>query len=143
VFCRACACDEDVHQALRAVLPIGTGIHERNADQRAQRIRGLFDANYFGMVRVLRAALPLLRKQGSGHILGVSGGLGITTLPLIGFSSPGAIRVIPCHGSYPIRCVTHGLRIGPVVPGCPSGRLSLDFGIPEIYPSDAPGKRIF
>jgi NAD(P)-dependent dehydrogenase (short-subunit alcohol dehydrogenase family) len=48
-------------------------------------IRGLFDANYLGMVRVLRAALPLLRQQGSGHILGVSSGLGITSLPLIGF----------------------------------------------------------
>jgi NAD(P)-dependent dehydrogenase (short-subunit alcohol dehydrogenase family) len=48
-------------------------------------IRGLFHANYLGMVRVLRAALPLLRQQGSGHILGVSSGLGITSLPLIGF----------------------------------------------------------
>jgi NAD(P)-dependent dehydrogenase (short-subunit alcohol dehydrogenase family) len=38
------------------------------------QIRDLFDANYLGMVRVLRAALPLLRQQGSGHILGVSSG---------------------------------------------------------------------
>ena len=95
------------------------------------------------MVRVLRAALPLLRKRGSGHILGVSGGLGITTLPLVGFSSPAAVRVIRCRGSYPIRSVTHGLPIAPVVPGCPSGRLSLDFGIPEFHPSDGPGKRSF
>jgi len=49
------------------------------------QIRDLFDTNYIGMVRVLRAALPLLRQQGSGHILGVSSGLGITSLPLIGF----------------------------------------------------------
>lgn len=33
--------------------------------------------NHVGMVRVLRATLPLLRKQGSAHILGVSSGLGI------------------------------------------------------------------
>src|ERR1700727_1124378 len=32
-----------------------------------EQIRSLFDANYLGMVRVLRRALPLLRKQGSGH----------------------------------------------------------------------------
>ena len=34
-------------------------------------VRALFDTNYFGMLRVIQAALPLLRKQGSGHILGV------------------------------------------------------------------------
>ena len=50
-----------------------------------EQIRELFDANYIGMVRVLRAALPLLRQQGSGHILGVSSGLGITSMPLMGF----------------------------------------------------------
>jgi NADP-dependent 3-hydroxy acid dehydrogenase YdfG len=37
-----------------------------------EQIRDLFDANCFGMVRVIRAALLLLRQQGSGHILGVS-----------------------------------------------------------------------
>lgn len=40
-----------------------------------EQIRDLFDTNYIGMVRVLQAALPLLRQQGSGHILGVSSGL--------------------------------------------------------------------
>lgn len=50
-----------------------------------EQIRDLFDVNYLGMVRVLRAALPLLRKQGSGHILRISSGLGITTLPLLGY----------------------------------------------------------
>lgn len=50
-------------------------------------IRNVFDANYLGMVRVIRAALPLLRKQGRGHILGVSSGLGITSLPIVGFYS--------------------------------------------------------
>ena len=44
-----------------------------------EQIRDMFDANYFGMIRVLRSALPLMRQQGSGHILGVSSGLGILT----------------------------------------------------------------
>jgi NAD(P)-dependent dehydrogenase (short-subunit alcohol dehydrogenase family) len=48
-------------------------------------VRALFDANYFGMLRVIQAALPLLRQQGSGHILGVSSGMGIVAVPLIGF----------------------------------------------------------
>lgn len=50
----------------------GTALLAATEEASDEQIRGLFDANYFGMVRVLRAALPLLRKQGSGHILGVS-----------------------------------------------------------------------
>ena len=48
-------------------------------------VRALFDTNYFGQLRVIQAALPLLRQQGSGHILGVSSSLGIVAMPLIGF----------------------------------------------------------
>ena len=54
----------------------GASLFAATEEASDEQIRGLFDANYFGMVRVLRAALPLLRKQGSGHILGVSSGLG-------------------------------------------------------------------
>ena len=32
-------------------------------------VADLFDANYTGVVRVIRAALLLMRRQGSGHIL--------------------------------------------------------------------------
>jgi len=63
----------------------GTSLIAATEDASDEQIRDLFDANYLGMVRVLRSALPLLRKQRSGHILGVSSGLGITSLPLIGF----------------------------------------------------------
>lgn len=50
------------------------------------QIRELFDANYIGMVRVLRAALPLMRQQGSGHILGVSSGLGLRRCRSLAFT---------------------------------------------------------
>lgn len=48
-------------------------------------VRALFDTNYFGALSVIQAALPLLRQQRSGHIIGVSSGLGLVTLPLVGF----------------------------------------------------------
>ena len=55
----------------------GTSLFAATEEASDEQIRSLFDANYLGMVRVLRAALPLLRKQESGHILGVSSGLGL------------------------------------------------------------------
>jgi NADP-dependent 3-hydroxy acid dehydrogenase YdfG len=44
---------------------VGT-IEEASADD----IRALYETNVLGPVAVIQAALPLLRKQGGGHILG-------------------------------------------------------------------------
>jgi NAD(P)-dependent dehydrogenase (short-subunit alcohol dehydrogenase family) len=48
-------------------------------------VRAVYDTNIFGALSVIRASLPLLRKQGSGHIVGVSSSLATVGLPLIGF----------------------------------------------------------
>jgi len=77
----------------------------------------LFDANYIGMVRVLRSALPLLRKQGSGHILGVSSGLGITALPLIGFYCATKWAVEALHESLAQEVKPFGIKVTLVEPG--------------------------
>jgi NAD(P)-dependent dehydrogenase (short-subunit alcohol dehydrogenase family) len=88
------------------------------------QIRELFDANYIGMVRVLRAALPLLRKQGSGHILGVSSGLGITALPLIGFYCATKWAVEALHESLAQEVRPFGIKVTLVEPGA----YATDFG---------------
>lgn len=87
---------------------------EEASDEQIQRV---FDANYFGMVRVLRAALPFLRKQGSGHILGVSSGLGITALPMIGFYSATKWAVEALHEALAQEVRGFGLKVTLVEPG--------------------------
>jgi NAD(P)-dependent dehydrogenase (short-subunit alcohol dehydrogenase family) len=82
-----------------------------------EQIRDLFDTNYLGMVRVLRASLPLLRKQGSGHILGVSSGLGITALPLLGFYSATKWAVEALHESLAQEVKGFNIRVTLVEPG--------------------------
>jgi NAD(P)-dependent dehydrogenase (short-subunit alcohol dehydrogenase family) len=89
-----------------------------------EQIRGLFDANYLGMVRVLRAALPLLRKQESGHILGVSSGLGITAMPLIGFYCATKWAVEALHESLAQEVKAFGIKVTLVEPGA----YATDFG---------------
>ena len=59
---------------------VGT-IEEAGADE----VRAMYETNVFGPLAVIQAALPLLRKQGGGHILGTSSGLGHVTLPVIGY----------------------------------------------------------
>jgi NAD(P)-dependent dehydrogenase (short-subunit alcohol dehydrogenase family) len=94
----------------------GTSLFAATEEASDEQIRDLFDANYLGMVRVLRAALPLLRKQGSGHILGVSSGLGITALPLIGFYSATKWAVEALHESLAQEVKAFGIKVTLVEP---------------------------
>jgi NAD(P)-dependent dehydrogenase (short-subunit alcohol dehydrogenase family) len=91
---------------------IGTVEEASEAD-----VRALFDANYFGTLRVIQAALPLLRKQGSGHLLGVSSGLGIVTRPLIGFYCASKWAVEALHESLASEVKPFGIKVTLIEPG--------------------------
>jgi NAD(P)-dependent dehydrogenase (short-subunit alcohol dehydrogenase family) len=49
-----------------------------------RQIRAQFETNFFGVLNVTRAVLPVLRKNGSGHILNVSSVGGRLTVPSLG-----------------------------------------------------------
>jgi NAD(P)-dependent dehydrogenase (short-subunit alcohol dehydrogenase family) len=123
--------EQAVHQAYAhfgrldiLVNNAGASLFAATEEASDEQIRGLFDANYLGMVRVLRAALPFLRKQGSGHILGVSSGLGITALPLIGFYCATKWAVEALHESLAQEVRAFGLKVTLVEPGA----YATDFG---------------
>lgn len=102
----------------------GTSLFAATEEASDEQIRDLFDANYLGMVRVLRAVLPMMRRQGSGHILGVSSGLGITALPLIGFYCATKWAVEALHESLAQEVKAFGIKVTLVEPGA----YATDFG---------------
>jgi NADP-dependent 3-hydroxy acid dehydrogenase YdfG len=91
---------------------VGT-IEEASADD----IRMLYETNILGPVAVIQAALPILRKQGSGHILGTSSNLGHVTLPVIGYycSSKWAFEAI--HESLATEVKAFGIKVTIIEPG--------------------------
>src|ERR1700710_444306 len=91
---------------------VGT-IEEASADD----VRALYDTNIFGALSVIQAALPLLRKQGGGHILGTSSGLGHVTMPVIGYycSSKWAFEAI--HESLAIEVKPFNIKVTIIEPG--------------------------
>lgn len=86
-------------------------------EARAEDIRALYETNVIGPVSVIQAALPLLRKQGSGHIVGVSSNLGLVTLPVIGYycSSKWAFEAI--HESLAAEIKPFGINVTIIEPG--------------------------
>lgn len=88
-------------------------IEEASADE----IRALYETNVIGPVSVIQAALPLLRKQGFGHIVGTSSNLGHVTLPVIGYyaSSKWAFEAI--HESLAEEVKAFGIKVTIIEPG--------------------------
>ena len=101
---------------------VGT-IEEASADD----IRALYETNIIGPVAVIQAALPLLRKQGGGHILGTSSSLGHITSPVIGYycSSKWAFEAI--HESLAAEVKSFGIHVTIIEPGA----YATEFGSPE------------
>ncbi|MEO7215717.1 SDR family NAD(P)-dependent oxidoreductase [Mucilaginibacter sp.] len=91
---------------------VGT-IEEAGADD----VRAMYETNIFGPLAVIQAALPLLRAQGSGHILGTSSNLGHVTLPVIGYycSSKWAFEAI--HESLAAEVKDFGIKVTIIEPG--------------------------
>ncbi len=90
-------------------------------------VRAVFDTNYFGTLRVIQAALPLLRKQGRGHILGVSSGLGLVAMPLIGFYCATKWAFESLHESLAQEVKPFGINVTLIEPGA----YATDFGSPS------------
>jgi NAD(P)-dependent dehydrogenase (short-subunit alcohol dehydrogenase family) len=89
-------------------------------------VRAVFDTNYFGTLRVIQAALPLLRQRGSGHIVGVSSGLGIITMPLIGFYCATKWAFEALHESLAQEVKAFGIKVTLIEPGA----YATEFGSP-------------
>jgi NAD(P)-dependent dehydrogenase (short-subunit alcohol dehydrogenase family) len=91
---------------------VGTVEEASDAD-----VRAVFDTNYFGTLHVIQAALPLLRQKGSGHILVVSSGLGIVTMPLIGFYCATKWAFEALHESLAQEVKPFGIKVTILEPG--------------------------
>ncbi|RYZ42521.1 MAG: SDR family NAD(P)-dependent oxidoreductase [Sphingobacteriales bacterium] len=83
----------------------------------AADVKAMYDTNIFGTISVIQAALPLLRKQGGGHILGVSSNVGHVTLPVIGYycSSKWAFEAI--HESLAAEIAQFNIKVTIIEPG--------------------------
>lgn len=90
-------------------------------------VKAMYETNVFGPLTVIQAALPLLRQQGGGHILGTSSNLGHVTYPVIGYycSSKWAFEAI--HESLAAEVKQFNINVTIIEPGA----YATEFGSPE------------
>src|SRR5215208_3246516 len=59
----------------------GLGVAGAAEESSVEQARALFETNLFGSIRMARAVLPQMRKQGSGRIINLSSVLGLVPAP--------------------------------------------------------------
>jgi NAD(P)-dependent dehydrogenase (short-subunit alcohol dehydrogenase family) len=77
----------------------------------------MFETNVFGLLRVTRAFLPQLRKQGSGHILNLSSIGGVVAGPGIGFYNATKFAVEGISEALAAELAPLGIRVTIIEPG--------------------------
>lgn len=80
-------------------------------------VKNEFDTNFFGMLRVIQAVLPILRNQKHGHIMGVSSVAGLVAGPVTGFYNASKWAVEALHESLAMEVSGFGINVTLIEPG--------------------------
>jgi len=77
----------------------------------------LFDVNFFGCLRLIQAVLPTMRQQRSGHIINISSGVGIHSLPGLGLYSASKFALEGLSESLAATLSHWNIKVSVVEPG--------------------------
>ncbi|HEV3028154.1 MAG TPA: SDR family oxidoreductase [Planctomycetota bacterium] len=95
----------------------GFGIAGAVEETSVEEAKLQFDTNVFGVLRVCRAALPVLRRQGSGLIVNVSSIGGLMGLPFEGLYSASKFALEGLSEALRLEVRQFGIRVVLVEPG--------------------------
>ncbi|MET9001841.1 SDR family NAD(P)-dependent oxidoreductase [Amycolatopsis sp. NPDC004169] len=95
----------------------GYGVFGAVEEATDAQARALFDTNVFGVLNVLRAALPVLRAQRSGHILQGSSIFGQTAAPGFGMLAASKYAVEGLSDALALEVAPLGIKVTLVQPG--------------------------
>jgi len=95
----------------------GFGLVSTVEDGTDEEFTRQFDVNVFGVFRMCRAVLPIMRKQKSGVIINVSSFLGKMGLPLLAHYNASKYAVEGITESLRYEVAPFGIRVNSVLPG--------------------------
>lgn len=80
-------------------------------------VRRLFDTNYFGVVDTLKAVLPIMRKQRSGHVINISSMTGLVANPPNAYYSSTKFALEALTEALQKEVKPLGIRVTAIEPG--------------------------
>ncbi len=99
-------------------------------------IRCEFEVNYFGYINMIRAVLPIMRRQGRGVIHNMSSGVAFTGMPgMTGYTSTkGAIEALT--RTLALELVDQGIVVNVMHPPLTRTKSATGFGVPAEMMAD-------
>lgn len=95
----------------------GFGVAPAAAEESTlEQARSIFDTNFFGLVRMSRAVIPAMRRQGSGRIVNIGSVLGFLPMPYMALYSASKHAVAAYSESLDHELRTLGIRVSVVEP---------------------------
>lgn len=111
----------------------GIGVHGLQEAFTTQDWMSVFDVNVFGVVRVNRAALPIMHQQGHGLLIHVSSLLGRVIFPFYGPYNASKWALEALAENYRVELASAGIDVAIVEPG----GYNTEFSSNLLHPADS------
>lgn len=95
----------------------GFGVTGAAEESSIEQVRSLFETNFYGVVRVTNAVLPIMRQQRGGRILNVGSILGLMPAPYGAYYSASKFAIEGYSESLDHEVREFGVRVAVIEPG--------------------------
>lgn len=120
--------DESVKEVVKYILEkegkidvlfnnAGMGIAGAIEDTSMEEAKLIFETNFFGMLRVCKEVLPIMRKQKQGYIINTSSIMGVMGLPFQGFYSATKFAIEGFTETLSYETKEFGIKVVAIEPG--------------------------
>ena len=135
--------DESVDAAVREVMRLdgridvlvnnaGVGVAPAGAEESSiEQAKSIFETNFFGLIRMTRAVVPHMRRQGSGRIINIGSVLGFLPMPYGALYAATKHAVEGYSESLDHELRTRGIRVSVIEPAYTKTQFDANFVEPD------------
>lgn len=110
----------------------GFGVAPAGAEESSlEQARGIFDTNFFGILRMTRAVVPHMRRQGGGRIINIGSVLGFLPMPYGALYAATKHAVEGYSESLDHELRTRGIRVSVIEPAYTKTQFDANFLQPD------------